>query len=47
VPRGTLHNPVAENECWIVLVEAVTTKHTGDVVTEKTKSIADQLRHRG
>jgi mannose-6-phosphate isomerase-like protein (cupin superfamily) len=43
VPRGTLHNPVAAEECWIVLVEPMTTKHTGDVVMEKTKSIEDQL----
>jgi len=31
-PRGTPHNPVAEQECWIVLIEPVTTAHTGDVV---------------
>lgn len=43
VPKGTMHNPVAENECWIALIETVTTKHTGDVVTEKTKSIEQQL----
>jgi mannose-6-phosphate isomerase-like protein (cupin superfamily) len=44
VPRGTLHNPVAEEECWIVLIEPTTTKHTGDVVMEKTRSIDEQLR---
>jgi quercetin dioxygenase-like cupin family protein len=43
VPRGTLHNPVADEECWIVLIEPVGTKHTGDVVTSRTRSIADQL----
>ena len=43
VPKGVMHNPVAEKECWIVLVEPAQTKHTGDVVTEKTKSIEDQL----
>ncbi|MDJ0700021.1 MAG: cupin domain-containing protein [Woeseiaceae bacterium] len=43
VPRGTMHNPVAEDECWIALIETVTTKHTGDVVTERTKSIEQQL----
>ena len=43
VPKGTMHNPVAEDECWIVLIETVTTKHTGDVVTEQTKSIEQQL----
>ena len=43
VPRGTLHNPVAEDECWVALVETVSTKHTGDVVTDKTRSIEQQL----
>ncbi|MDJ0917219.1 MAG: cupin domain-containing protein [Woeseiaceae bacterium] len=43
VPQGTRHNPVAEDECWIALIETVTTKHTGNVVTDKTKSIEQQL----
>ena len=43
VPRGTMHNPVAKDECLIALVETVTTQHTGDVVTHKTRSIAEQL----
>ena len=44
VPKGTMHNPVAEEECWIALVETVSTKHTGDVLVDKTKSIEEQLR---
>jgi mannose-6-phosphate isomerase-like protein (cupin superfamily) len=44
VPRGVRHNPVAEEECWIVLVETVTTRHTGDEVTPLTRSIEEQLR---
>ena len=43
VPKGVLHNPVADEECWIVLVETVTTKHTGDVETPLTCSIEQQL----
>jgi hypothetical protein len=43
VPRGTFHNPVADQECWIVLIETVTTKHTGDVETPRTCSIEQQL----
>jgi mannose-6-phosphate isomerase-like protein (cupin superfamily) len=44
VPRGVLHNPVAEEECLIALVETVTTKHTGDVVVAgRTRSLAEQL----
>jgi mannose-6-phosphate isomerase-like protein (cupin superfamily) len=44
VPRNVMHNPRAEEECWIVLIETVTTKHTGDVVTPLTRTIAEQLR---
>ena len=43
VPRGTMHNPVCDEECLIALIETVTTKHTGDTVTPKTKSIDEQL----
>jgi mannose-6-phosphate isomerase-like protein (cupin superfamily) len=43
VPKGTMHNPIAEHECGIVLIETVTTKHTGDVVTPLTKTIEQQL----
>lgn len=43
VPKGMMHNPVAENECWIVLFETVSTKHTGDVESLLTKTIAQQL----
>ncbi len=44
VPRNTLHNPVADEECWFVLIETTTTKHTGDVETAWTRSIEDQQR---
>jgi len=43
VPKGTMHNPVAEEECGIVLIETVTTQHTGGVDTPLTKSIEEQL----
>lgn len=43
VPKGTLHNPVAEEECWIALVETVSTQHTGDVQVDQTRSIEQQL----
>ncbi len=43
VPKGVMHNPVAEDECWVMLIETVTTKHTGDVVTPLTRSIEEQL----
>lgn len=44
VPRGVSHNPVAEDECHLLLIERKTTLHTGDIVTEKTRSIDDQRR---
>ena len=43
VPRGAMHNPIAETECWIVLIETVSTKHTGDIMTDRTRSIEEQL----
>ncbi len=44
VPKGVRHNPIADDECHVLLIERKTTKHTGDVVMEKTRSLADQLR---
>lgn len=44
VPKGVRHNPVAEQECRILLIERKSTRHTGDTLTEKTRSIAEQLR---
>ena len=44
VPAGVRHNPVAEEECWLALVEPASTLHTGDVVTERTRTIEEQLR---
>lgn len=43
VPKNTLHNPIAEEECGIVLIETVSTLHTGNVETPVTKSIDEQL----
>ena len=44
VPKGVRHNPIAEDECHLMLIERKSTLHTGDTVTEKTRSLADQLR---
>ncbi len=44
VPKGVRHNPVAEHECHLLLIERKSTLHTGTTVTDKTRSIADQLR---
>jgi mannose-6-phosphate isomerase-like protein (cupin superfamily) len=44
VPKGVQHNPVAEQECLVMLIERKSTLHTGDVVNEHTRSLAEQLR---
>lgn len=44
VPRGVRHNPVAEQECHVMLVERRSTRHTGNERTALTRSLADQLR---
>jgi mannose-6-phosphate isomerase-like protein (cupin superfamily) len=43
VPRGVRHNPIADEEVEIVLIETVTTAHTGDVVVEGTVPIERQV----
>jgi len=43
VPKGVRHNPVAAEECHILLIERKSTLHTGDVVMDKTRSLAEQL----
>ena len=44
VPKGVRHNPVAAEECHVMLIERKSTLHTGDVVNEKTRSLEEQLR---
>jgi mannose-6-phosphate isomerase-like protein (cupin superfamily) len=44
VPKGVRHNPVAEQECLLMLVERKSTLHTGDVRTKQTRTLAEQLR---
>ena len=44
VPKGVRHNPIADEECHVLLVERKSTLHTGSTVTEKTRSLAEQLR---
>jgi mannose-6-phosphate isomerase-like protein (cupin superfamily) len=44
VPKGVRHNPVAEEECLLMLIERKSTLHTGDTVTDKTRSVAEQLQ---
>lgn len=43
VPKGVRHNPVADEEVSLVLVETVTTSHTGAETTDRTVPIERQL----
>ena len=43
VPRGVQHNPVADEEVEIILIETVTTRHTGEVVVERTVPVEQQV----
>ena len=44
VPKGVRHNPIADEECLVMLIERKTTLHTGNEVTEKTRTLEEQLR---
>ena len=43
VPAGVEHMPVAENECWIMLIEDAGTVNTGEHVSERTKTDLPEL----
>jgi quercetin dioxygenase-like cupin family protein len=43
VPKGVRHNTSATEETWIVLIETVTTEHSGGEQTPMTRTIAEQL----
>ena len=38
VPADTEHMPVAEEECWIVLIETAGERNTGDRVSDRTRA---------
>ena len=42
VKRGIEHRVQSERECWLMLIENKTTKHTGDVQSDITKTINEQ-----
>lgn len=44
VPKGVRHNPIADEECLMMLIERKTTLHTGNEVSERSRSLEDQLR---
>ena len=38
VPANVEHMPVADEECWIMMVEDAGTRNTGDKVTDRTRT---------
>ncbi len=42
VPAGVEHLPIAEEECWVMLVEPKSTTHTGSTEDERTVQVEDQ-----
>ncbi len=44
VKHGVKHRVYSKEECWILLIENKSTKHTGDVKSSITKSIEEQNR---
>jgi len=42
VPKGEDHLPIAEEECWVMLIEPKGTKHTGEVKHIGTVEEEDQ-----
>jgi len=43
VPRGVEHRPVASEETHVMLFEPASTLHTGNVVTEKTRTVLEWI----
>ncbi len=43
VRRGTMHNPIAEKECLVMLIEHKETAHAGESENSKSRSIDEQL----
>lgn len=44
VPKGVRHNPVADHECLVLLIERKSTLHSGGDINAWTRSIAEQVR---
>ncbi|HBQ59176.1 MAG TPA: cupin domain-containing protein [Balneolaceae bacterium] len=42
VPAGVNHLPVADEECWVMLIEPKSTEHTGSTITDQTVKVEDQ-----
>ena len=42
VKRGIEHRVHSKDECWLMLIENKTTKHTGDIQSPITKTVREQ-----
>jgi mannose-6-phosphate isomerase-like protein (cupin superfamily) len=42
VPAGVDHLPIAEQECWVMLIEPKSTLHTGSIKNGNSVSVDDQ-----
>lgn len=43
VPKGVEHKPVADEEAWVMLFEPDTTRNTGNIVNERTKTSLENI----
>ncbi len=43
VPRGVEHKPRTEEEVHVMLFEPMSTRHTGDVVSDRTKTELEEI----
>lgn len=43
IPKGVEHQPIAEEEVHLLLIEPKTTLNTGNVVNERTVSIPQRI----
>lgn len=43
IPKGIEHQPIAEEEVHLLLIEPKTTLNTGNVINERTVSIPERI----
>lgn len=43
IPRGVEHRPVAQDEVQLMLIEPSATRHTGDVITDRTREVLERI----
>ena len=43
VPHGVEHRPVAEHECEVVLFEPAATRNTGNVISDRTRTVVERI----